>query len=123
MAENTRTLLTAEALSGVTGLEPTIVHPDHALGNEIVNIPRGNVFIRATNNEAVPITATALVTKTVAEDGEALVVESPIITLAAGESWIIGPWSANFEVGGKVEIDWGSMTSDANVDLEVLKNA
>ena len=120
-----RTTLVAEALSAVDGLEPTVVHSDHTLGNDIANSPRGRVFLRVTNNEEVPITVTALVAKTVSEDGEQLTIESPKITIPAGETRFIGPWSSNFETAisptGRVNIDWTSVATDADVDIEACK--
>jgi hypothetical protein len=120
-----RTTLTAEALSAVTGLEPTVVNPDHVNGNDIANSPRGRVFLRVANGEAVEITAKANVIKTVAEDGEQLTITSPEIAIPAGETRIIGPWSNNFETttapAGRVNIDWTGITTDANVDIEALK--
>lgn len=119
--------LTAVALNALTGITPTIAHPNAADNkkNAVTNTPRGRVFCRITNNDATdPITVTEESTAVVSEGSSGnLVVTNPAITLAATVSKVIGPWSQNFEnLTGKVILSWTLGTVDeADVDIETFK--
>lgn len=118
--------LTAVALNALTGITPTIAHPnaDPNNKNAVTNTPRGRVFCRITNNGGTSITVTEEATAVVVEGSSGnLVVTNPGITIAATVSKVIGPWSQNFEnLTGKVILSWTlGAVDETDVDIETFK--
>lgn len=97
------TIPTPSALTPITGIEltsPTAV--DIAEGMEVTNSRSKLAVVFTNTDDTVDLVVTPVVTATV----YTYAVESPSITIAPGETWIIGPFSANFESASKVQFNF-----------------
>jgi len=91
------------AITPITGQQVEVLTSvDIAEGMEVVN-SRSKLIVAFTNTDgAADLVVTPLITAQI----YTYAVESPEITIAPGETWIIGPFSANFETSGKVQFDF-----------------
>lgn len=97
-------------------------NPNKTDGNEFANT-RGKTFIVVMNNSAdEDIVLTLDATASVSETPSSIPVVDPTITIAFGESNVIGPFTGNFEKsGGNINIDWSGAAVNTDVSIAVVK--
>lgn len=115
-------LTTSIVVSSFEGAAVTALAIDKTNGNAFTN-SRGKLIARITNNNSGSdaIVATFTVTKTVPEGSGHIDCANEAVTVAAGATKVVGPWSSNFEgTGQKINVVWSGDALEGEIDLELI---